>query len=50
MAQARGLEADPNSWVEECAEGSVKTLTEHLRVLQDYVKGSGYSARLSNET
>lgn len=38
--KSRGLESNPDRWVEECTEGSVKTLTDHLRVLQDYVKSS----------
>jgi len=31
--RSRSLEKDPDRWVEECAEGNVRTLTEHLSPL-----------------
>ncbi len=38
----RNLEVDPNKWVAECADGTVRTLIEHLKVLQDYVKSDEF--------
>ena len=35
--------------MEECADGNVRTLTEHLKVLQDYVKSPEFEGD-SNET
>lgn len=33
----KGLQADPDQWVAECANGNNATLIQHLKVLQDYV-------------
>jgi site-specific recombinase XerC len=35
----RGLSGDPDSWIEECVNGTNKTLIEHLKPLKDWVEG-----------
>ena len=34
-----GLSVDPDRWVEECVNGTNKTLIEHLRPLKEWVEG-----------
>jgi len=46
---SRGLEDNPDGWVNECSSGTVKTLTDHLKVLQDYIHSDEFEGA-SRET
>jgi hypothetical protein len=45
----KGLPDDPDEWVNECCSGTVKTLTDHLKVLQEYVRSDEFEGA-SRET
>jgi hypothetical protein len=47
--RAKGLETDPERWVEECMEGTQKTLVAHLLALQDYARSGEFDGD-ANET
>jgi hypothetical protein len=47
--EARGLESDPDRWVEECIDGANRTLIAHLTVILDYVRSDVFEGD-KNET
>jgi len=47
--RAKSLEYDPEKWVAECRDGTVKTLIAHLKTLQEYVRSPEFDGD-DNET
>src|SRR5271157_488577 len=37
-----GLNADPEAWIAECQNGTVRTLTSHVQTLQDWLKSAEF--------
>jgi hypothetical protein len=47
--RAKSLESDPEKWAAECRDSTVRTLTAHLKLLQEYVRSSEFEGD-DNET
>ena len=47
--QEKGLNADPDAWIQECEAGTVRTLKAHLQTLQDWVMSTEFEGS-SRET